>query len=345
MPHALASRIRGQAGLILFLLIGAAIWIALEYFEPRSNWLRVEATPRAVAGQPLIVRVHLAPQPDPGILYADLHGGTSRDKPMQCIATGGPRAVGKEGGTFDYKIMVPRREDLRYVMGVIFWTRSGGWSSHKLAASTKLIPVVTDPAAAPDNRMERLGLQRPRRYSPGHPLAGGASPLADGAAVPGRDDRRRASWPTKRSRADNGGDLRFWRVLVVFLALACLWETLGLESWVGARARALAHAGDFYYPRAAFQKLVISLTVAASLLFLAVIQRVRSSWRLLLVLLVLYAAVSIVSLMSLHAIDRIADLSWHGLTIVQTLKLACASLVLYAMRKASQQRGHLRTLP
>jgi NO-binding membrane sensor protein with MHYT domain len=125
-----------------------------------------------------------------------------------------------------------------------------------------------------------------------------------------------------------GPDRHWWRVLAVLLALACLWEFLGLESWLGAHARAMARAGDFYYPRAVFQKVVISITVAALAAFLIFVQRARSSRRLLLAGFGLYLGISVVNLVSLHAIDQIADLSWRGLSLVQALKLGCAAMTL-----------------
>lgn len=339
MPREPSSRIRGRTWVILFLLSAAAIWAGLQYTEPRSEWLRVEASPRVVEGQFMTLRVQLAPQPEPGVLYADLHWGTSRDQPMQYLATGGPKAVGKEGGTFDYKIMVPHREGLRFVMGVIFWCREGGWSAHKLAASTKLIPVVTDKAPAPDTRLEPLGLQPPSDVPADHPRPAAFPRWLTGllfllAMV--------AAW--RAGRSENAPDeaserqTRFWQALVVIFALACLWEVFGLEHWLGTRARAIARAGDFYYPRVAFQRIVVSAAVAATVLLLALVWRVRRSRRLLLVSLALYAAISLVNLVSLHAIDRVADFSWHGVTVVQSLKLVCAALICDSICKASPRR-------
>jgi hypothetical protein len=53
----------------------------------------------------------------------------------------------------------------------------------------------------------------------------------------------------------------------------------------------------------------------------------------------LYLGISAANLLSLHAIDRIADLSWRGVSLVQALKLGCAIMtlqgVLHARRAAS----------
>jgi high-affinity Fe2+/Pb2+ permease len=77
-----------------------------------------------------------------------------------------------------------------------------------------------------------------------------------------------------------------------------------------------------------FQKVVISVTIAATIVFFLFIRRMNSSHRFLLASFALYLAVSGVNLVSWHPIDRVADLSWHGLTLVQALKLGCAALTL-----------------
>jgi signal transduction histidine kinase len=137
----------------------------------------------------------------------------------------------------------------------------------------------------------------------------------------------------KEPNGKPGRETRWWQALVVLLALACLWELFGLESWLGARARAMARAQDFYYSRAVLQKVVISVAVAATVLLLPFIRRARSSHRLVLVSLILYLAISAVNLVSLHVIDKVADLSWHGVSLVQALKLGCATMTLLGVRR------------
>jgi hypothetical protein len=77
-----------------------------------------------------------------------------------------------------------------------------------------------------------------------------------------------------------------------------------------------------------FQKVVISVAVAATVLLLPFIRRARSSHRLVLVSFALYLAISAVNLVSLHTIDKVADLPWHGVNLVQALKFACAAMTL-----------------
>ena len=92
---------------MLLVAVASATWWGLERAEPRADWVRVEAPRRAVEGQPFPMRVHLAPLAEPMVLCADLHWGTSRDDAIGYLASGGTRAVGKDGGTFDFEIPVP----------------------------------------------------------------------------------------------------------------------------------------------------------------------------------------------------------------------------------------------
>jgi hypothetical protein len=248
---------------------------------------------------------------------------------MRYLSSGGPKAVGKEGGTLDFLIPVPPRTGMRFVMPVVFFSPTGRWSDHKLAANAELIPVVTDLAVPNQAHLAPLRLQPSGGASPSHPPPASAPRFLTGllfllSVV--------AAWATAASaKAPDGGsstETRWWQVLCLLLALASLWELFGLENWLGTRARAMARAQDLYYPRAVLQKTVISMAVPATALLLAFIQRTRRSYRLALVSFALYLAISAVNLVSLHAIDKVADLSWHGVSLVQALKLCCATMTL-----------------
>jgi hypothetical protein len=335
-----AAKLRGRLGLILLVAAAAAVWWGLDRSEPRAGWLRVEAPRRAVAGQPLPVRVHLAPQSEAGYLCADLHWGASRDASMGYLASGGNRAVGKEGGTFDFEIVVLPRAGLRFVNGIIYLSRKGSWQTHTLVAGTEAIPVVSDTAAKQQLPLEQLHVQplaqdlhvRPRPA----PIPRLLTALLFLAATV-------VAWGARQSPADSGGapgsENRWWLGLAGLLALACLWEFFRLESRLDAQARAMAQARDLYYLRALLQKVVISVAVAATAAFLLLVRRARSSRRLLLVGVGLYLGISAVNLVSLHAVDQVANLAWHGLKLVQALKLACAAMILRGVVTASREHS------
>ena len=319
----------------MFLAAAAAIWWGLDRAERRVAWLRVEAPRRAVVGQPFRIRVYLAPLAEPGMLYADLHWSTSREKPMQYLTGASPKAAGKDGGAFDFDIMVAPREGLRFVMGVLYVSGAGGWSGHRLAASTKPVPAVSDAVAPGETRLEPLGMQPLDDPAAGHPQPAALPRLLTGLVLLAA---MLAAWrPGRSTRASNNRlnlGFRWWQVLVVLLALASLWELLGLETWLLGWAREMARAEEYYHLRPAFQKSVISATAAATIIMLVLIWHVRKAYRLLLVSLALYLAIALVNLVSLHALDKVADISWHGLSLVQALKLVCATLILQSVRKA-----------
>jgi hypothetical protein len=339
MPGEPKAKLSGRVGLILLVASAAAVWWGLDHWERPAAWLHVEAPRRAVAGQTLALRVHLAPLAEPTRLCADLHWGTSRDTSMGYLGTGGSKAVGKEGGTFDFEITIPPAQGVRFVTGILFLSRTGSWNDHTLVAATEVIPVSSNTMEKVEARLEPLRVQPPGDATTDHPrpaaaprwltallfffaavAAWGGGPSADGSSgVPGHGSR-------------------WWQVLAVAMALSCLWELFGLESWLGAQARAMARTEDLYYPRAVFQKVVISVTIAATVLFFLFIRLMRSSYRLLLASFALYLAISGVNLVSWHPIDRVADLSWHGLTLVQALKLGCAALTLVPCARKAARR-------
>jgi hypothetical protein len=142
----------------------------------------------------------------------------------------------------------------------------------------------------------------------------------------------------KGSNRGPGDKNRCWRVLAVAMALACFWELFGLESWLGAQARVMTRAWDLYYPRAVFQKAVVSVAILASILFCLFIRRVAISQRFLMISLALYLVISVVNLVSWHPIDNLAGLSWHRLTLVQALKLGCAAMALLGVWKAARSQ-------
>ena len=138
LPPEPAGRLRGYAGLILFAAAAGIIWWGLDRAEHRADWLRVEAPRLALVGHPYPMSVHLAPLAEPGFLCADLHWGKTRNTPMRYLASGGSKAVGKEGGTLDFEILVPPKEGMRFVMWVIYFGPTGSWGDHKLVANTEI---------------------------------------------------------------------------------------------------------------------------------------------------------------------------------------------------------------
>lgn len=316
-----------RVALLLLVALAALIWLALQRLEPRAEWLLVEAPREAIVGQELPLRVHLSPSAEPVWLGVDLHWGATRDSSKGYLATGGAFPAGTEGGTYDFKIRVAPRDGLRFVTGIIYLSKAGSWESRTRVAATELIPVRVQAAGELETRLEPLGAR---------PLMEGVQEQSHPAATP----RILCAllflgaclkvWRGGQASVDPGGF--GWRWLAMGLGLAGIWELLGLESWVGAQARALTHAGDIYHARIWFQEAAIGLTLAATAAFLILLRRTRCSCRMGLAFFGLYAGIAGVNLLSWHVFDQVADLSWHGWTLVQTLKLACAAMTWYGLR-------------
>lgn len=289
------------------------------------------------------MRVHVTSLNETSFLGVDLHCWSVRDTSNGYLASGGVIPVGTKGGTFDFEIMVRATNVLRFVNGIVFLSPTGDWSNHTFVAATELIPVTSGRTGEelPMARLRVRELTEGRgRNSPQSsqivPVLTGVSLLAASAialmvflVVP--------KPPEASSRGRRG-----WLVLSLTLALACIWELSRLEQWVGTHSRALAHAEDLYYPRAWFQKGMLSLTVAASLVFLSYLWRKRGTYQLALFFFSLYLALSTVNLISFHSIDEYTGISWRGVTLVEALKFLCAVATLIGVfqMKWSEHPGH-----
>ena len=284
------------------------------------------------------MRIHLAGLKETGHLGADLHWSNVRDASNGFLASGGAKPVGKEGGRFDFEIRVRATNGLRFVNGIIFLSPTGNWPDHTFAAATELIPVA-DGDDGIESTLVRL---------PIHPLgAEGGRTNVRPTAIPRWMTglmllaASAVAWMTLPSisggREYSSREHRWWQALAAVLALSCIWELFGLENWLGIQARVWARAEDVYYSRALFQKGIISVTIAATLVFLGFVWRKPGPFLPSLLFLGLYLALSIVNLLSLHSIDRYAGLSWHGITLMAALKFACGAATLTGVCQQSNE--------
>ena len=327
----------GWSKVLLLIAATAAVWWSLGRLDRGVKWLTVEAPSQAVAGELLPMRVRATGLKEASNLCVDLHWSSTRDTSNGYLASGGVKPVGTKGGSFDFEIMVRATQGLRFVNGIIFLSTTGNWSNHTFVAATDLIPVASNrKSGAPTfvrlpihELVESPGPDRARASNVPRVLTGLLLLAASAVAwmvlrsIPKRTEA--ASWGS-----------RWWVAVTVTLSLACIWELFGLERWVGSEARTLARAEDVYYPRAWFQKGVISITVAATLVFLGVVWRKRTSYQALFLFLGLYLALSIVNLLSFHSIDEYTGLSWHGVTLIEAMKCVCAAATLRGVLQARQ---------
>jgi len=335
MQRRLPAKSRVAAVVFLFLVASAVLWWGLGHLEPRIDWLRVEAPGSAVVGHSLRMRVHVAPVEGTNYVCVDLHGSVRRDAPARFLVGGGCKPTSKEGSHYDFDIMVPPREGLRFVSGVIFLSATGRWEDHAQVVGTERIPVTRNA----DIRLRPLGLvlysDSPRATSRPNALFRWLTGLLLLTATV-------VVWQVRRpSEAYRWGlGKQAWRLLAVLLALACLWELCGMGALLGTRARALARAADVYALRSGVQKAAISVTVVATVLFLICARRARGPARWLLTAFGLYVGFGVVSMASLHEIDKVVGFSWHGLSLIRALSLVCAAMVLWLALRCRNQAGN-----
>ena len=115
-----ASPSRFGVAFLLLLAAAAGIWSLLGRMDDDVAWLTVEAPGHAVAGEALPLRVQVTGLKEPSQLAINLHGAVVRDGANDFLAPGGAKAVGKEGGRFDFEIMVHPRTDLHFVNAILF---------------------------------------------------------------------------------------------------------------------------------------------------------------------------------------------------------------------------------
>jgi len=162
------AKLRGRVGLILLVAAAAAVWWGLDRAEPRTDWLRVEAPRRAVAGQPLPMRVHLAS----GLKPVPVRRSPLEDFTGHVNGMSGHRrfqSSGQRGRDLRLRDNGPSRAGLRFVIGIIYLSRTGSWEHHTLVAGTEVIPVSSNTVGKVESRLEQLRLQPPGDDPSAHP--------------------------------------------------------------------------------------------------------------------------------------------------------------------------------
>ncbi|MCW5550945.1 MAG: hypothetical protein KIS67_02145 [Verrucomicrobiae bacterium] len=335
MPFEWKPTIKRRRGEFLLLLAAmVAAWWWLDHLDDGAKGLRVEVARHAVVGEPLPVHIHLAGLTEATYLCADLHWTNKRDASNGYLATGGTKPVGREGGSFDFEIIVQATNELRFVNVIIYLSPTGAWPDHTFAAATALIPVVSShPADTPTMTRVPIHLLKDRGRENVRPTViprlMTALLLLASAMIAWATCRSISRDPTSSHQR-----LRRWQYLAAGLTLAGVWELLALENWVGMHLRALARAGDVYHARSIFQRAVISVTLAATTAFLCFGWRKQRSDQVLLVFFGLYLVIAAINLLSFHSFDAYAGISWLGVTLVESLKFVCAAVTLGATWQA-----------
>jgi hypothetical protein len=242
---------------------------------------------------------------------------------------GGIKLVSGPDEIFDFSVPVSARPGMRFVMGVIYLSPTGNWSDRTRAAITRVIPVNTNGIPDLPLALESLPVQSLDETSEARPAPSAFPRILTAlifllVAVKAATNGRSAS----DFQTNYGQTKRWWWMLASAFLLACLWELFNLETLLGDQARVWARAVDLYYPRVLFQKIAISGVAAATIFSLVRVWLRPIPYRGGLLFFGAYLGLAAVNLLSLHAIDQIAERSWHGLALIQALKLGCAGLTL-----------------
>lgn len=333
----MSSLRRRAAALVCFVSLAAGLWLWLDHLGDQVDWIIVEGPAHVVVGEPVRLQVHATRLAADTLLRVDLHWATERNNSLGFLAAGEPRTETKFADTIDFNIAVPARENLRFVHGVIYLSPDGNWSNHTFAATTDLIPVaLLRSDQSPELirwPLRQLAEGSGRMNQPQSPLlrwATGVTWLV-AAVWLGRQ------WQSARRSVKKPIELpRRQLLLAMSFALAGIWELAGLEIILGDQARSFARAEDLYYPRAIFQKGVISMMIAATLVWFGLRWRQRAA-RPWLLGFGLYLAVTLVDLLSYHAVDEFTGRSWHGVTLMAAIKLLCALTAVIRLLRIQNQ--------
>ena len=329
--------------LALFVVVAVVIWFWLGSNGTEVGWLTVETPPRAIAGESLPIRVNVVGLKETTRLCVDLHWSSDRDSSKEFLASGGSKSIGKEGGIFDFEIMVRPMKELRFVHGIIYLSPTGNWDDHTFVARTDLVPVTNNRDGSNSTltrrSVDQLDETRQEKIArPSSILRWVTGTLLLTASV--------LAWMSFHYalavHETLGSARRWWLVLATGLVLAAAWEILGLEDRIGNLARAWARAEDVYYPREWFQRMSISIIFAAATVVLGFVWRNRLPCRSPLIFFGLYLAILSVNLLSLHTLDKYAGTLWHGVSLVDGLKLVCAAAVLAGTVCAREWTGTAR---
>jgi hypothetical protein len=341
-------RLGRAAAVAALLIVAAAVWIVLDRTEDRPGWLTAETPGTAVIGRPFEVRITLENPVEPSQIDCTLHRANADKKDWGFLASSGPARPAAGGRTYAFVFTVPEHADTAFAFALVFLSPSGEWAQATRAATTEYVPVKRDgaagispaprrtqvfryPTAAEAERTKARGIRprgRPSIWV--HPVLGALLLAAAALSVVKAVRQKPAADPEgPRERAA-------WLGFAVVLAACAGLELSGLAGHVAAWGRRLAHEQSLYEARTAFQKTIMAAVSAAGVgfffLFIKAVRRPgprRFLWWGGMGLAV-YLALSFVSVLSFHAVDRVRELLWHGLSPVDAARGAGALMAFLA---------------
>mgnify|MGYP001034753681 CR=1 FL=1 len=356
MPNDRQRAARSAAAAAALVLVFAATYIVLDRTERRPAWLTVEAPAAAVVGRPFEVRVALDGSVERTRLACTLHRANAEKRGWGYLASSGPPREAAGGSVHTFAFDVPEREETAYAFALVYLSPTGKWPDGTRAVATDLVPVSSDgpgatvpppakvrlrpyPTAAQSAAWRAAGRrERPRPSAWVHPVLSlillAAAGLAATAAA-----KRKPGGP-----GDGGWERRVWLAFAAVLALGAFLENSGMAGDLAAWGRGLAREQGFYELRRPYQKALTAAVAAAGLglflLFLKAVRRPgqhRFPWWAGLGL-AAYLSLSFVSVLSFHAVDRLREVMWQGVSPVDAAR-GTAALVTLAAAAFALRRG------
>ncbi len=320
--------------------LAVAVWLALDRLNQRADWVTVQAPAYAAVGQPLPLKITVKKADVPTWLVVDLHGTDRSRRSAGFLSSGGRRLV-VAPGSYLFEPQVKPREDLAFVVAVVYLSPTGDWETRDRSATTDLVRVRSGAPSAAGARLGALPAYRgDTRVAPS------AAPRDRGAPAWNESDRSAgktavaglllaaaaaAAWS---ARAAGGRRRPAWAAMAAGLAVAAAWELSGAGRALTEVVRTIAGTHDWYYLRKPFQAAVIAALTAGGAGAAVLVGRAGRSLggplATALIGALLYGVVTAVDLLSFHATDAIAGVSVAGFPLVQVLKAASIAVVLLA---------------
>jgi hypothetical protein len=309
--------------LIAIVGIAAGIWHLLQQRPPAATWLRVTAPRQADAGTdyPIQVVVESAEIPtasSPLQLCVDLHGYTRRHEWRNCISSGTPQPLARDGAVQEFKLAVPHRPDLRYVAIVAYLSPTGQWNDHQTVASSLEIWYRPEPTGATLTAMPLIAMYP---HVPGAPIERHDVLTASIVIALGWIFCTATAWRVNRLQAMPTA--RRHRLLPIAATLAALWEFLPLERLLGYLARSIVVGLHLYNMRMGFQRIATTIvaTVAIAIVIRALLRAENPGLRLQIVGLTVYAGVTAAGFLSLHLVDAVFAREFASMPVMQWVQL------------------------
>jgi hypothetical protein len=294
---------------------------------PLADWCTITYPAEVVVNQDMKVRVQYSGIQEETSLVVDLHWNKKSGERVGYLTTAGysPRISGE--GICDFTLEVADREDIGFVIIVIYLTPTGRWKDTEKAAHSKPIPVVASAGVAGVSKRHGEKTVRPGIITLGAP--------SGSYVIPEKKDRSRtvlilyvtavmlsvccAIKAFGSAQTDSKRTVFHWSITAALMIIGLTGERLYLYGLTGL-AREQSRILGWYDNRQIFQRLTIAVLVAAwsSMIFLIAAKGYRRGYssRLALIFAISLCCIVFVRSTSYHFIDVMSKVKLKGFGIL-----------------------------